>query len=508
MPRLLETFGTYLTRGLLAVFTAVVLLLAQSIFWTGAVSLWMRGIVVAVALIAYFRPQHALVLLAAIAPLGQVGSRTLDSQMRGAEALALAFLAGALVRGWTLREFRSRPSTRLETVAMIFGLIVAASCAEQLWLRYAQTHEAWPFVRSVLAYAHSSYLTTFRGLGTIFNAMLLVEGVALMGYALAYARASPAFTRRIAIALVIGAVATTFLTFQHVVTALLQTGDASAWWFEFIVQRRWSAHLSDVNAAGSFFVMALFIAIGLAVTRRRPAAGWSAAAIALAAATWMTHSRTSFVAVGILACCLAAALTAGRAIGVRRAIAAAAVASTGVAAALWFTLPRDYFGVDAADAVTIRWLFLGTTWRMLLAHPVFGVGVGQYSLWSTQFSAPEMFNYYLRENAHNNFAQIAGELGLTGAAAFVGVLVLALRRRHAQDSPAETSSLSLRLGLAAFILTWLGGHPLLVPDVAYPFWIALGAASAASGFDRSARVSAGAIAVTFILLIVTAPFRV
>jgi hypothetical protein len=29
-------------------------------------------------------------------------------------------------------------------------------------------------------------------------------------------------------------------------------------------------------------------------------------------------------------------------------------------------------------------------------------------------------------------------------------------------------------GLGVFVLTWLGGHPLLVPEVAYPFWAMLG----------------------------------
>ena len=44
----------------------------------------------------------------------------------------------------------------------------------------------------------------------------------------------------------------------------------------------------------------------------------------------------------------------------------------------------------------------------------------------------------------------------------------ALRRRTLISHPL------IRLALAAFILTWLGGHPLLVAEVAYPFWITLG----------------------------------
>src|SRR3989337_3813551 len=96
----LQALSRLLIRASLAVFTAVVLLLIQSAFWTNRVSAWMQAIILATALLSYFRPHYGLLALAALVPLGQVGSRTLDSQMRGAEALVLAFLAGALMRGW------------------------------------------------------------------------------------------------------------------------------------------------------------------------------------------------------------------------------------------------------------------------------------------------------------------------------------------------------------------------------------------------------------------------
>ena len=51
---------------------------------------------------------------------------------------------------------------------------------------------------------------------------------------------------------------------------------------------------------------------------------------------------------------------------------------------------------------------------MLREQPLFGIGIGQYALWSAHFSTPEMVDYYARENAHNYFAQIAGELGVIG----------------------------------------------------------------------------------------------
>lgn len=91
--------GRIVILGLIAAFTAIVLLLFQSTFWSDRVPASMQVIVLAMALLSYFRPQYGLLTLAAVVPLGQVGSLILDSQMRGSEGMVLAFLAGALVRG-------------------------------------------------------------------------------------------------------------------------------------------------------------------------------------------------------------------------------------------------------------------------------------------------------------------------------------------------------------------------------------------------------------------------
>ena len=66
---------------------------------------------------------------------------------------------------------------------------------------------------------------------------------------------------------------------------------------------------------------------------------------------------------------------------------------------------------------------------------------------------------------------------------------------------------ALIAGLAAFILTWLGGHPLLVGEVAFPFWIVLGVAAGLVPLHSA--TSSPAIAVTIAtLLLLSIPFRV
>ena len=505
---MLETVGANFVRGLIAAFTAVVLILAQSIFWTAAVSGWMRVIAVAVALIAYFRPQNGLLVLAALTPFGQVVSRTLNSQMRGAEALVLAFLVGALVRGWTLKEFRSFPSTRLEIAATIFTVVVAASCAEQIWFMQLQRDFAWPFALEIFHYASRSYLAaSFRGFGTIFNAMLLLEGVALLVFVARYTREQPRFADRLVAAIVAGAAGAAALTVWDVGAELFETGQAQARLMEFLVERRWTAHVSDVNAAGSFFAMGMFIALGMALRSNRYRFAWAAMTCLFAATTWLTHSRTALVAVLAMLACIAAAITVGRIIGVTKAIVVAATASVALGVALWNFLGPEYFGSQAQDAVRIRWLFLGTTWRMLVSEPIFGIGIGQYFLWSHEFSVPELFDYYQRENAHNNFAQIAGELGAVGLTCFVAVLAGALWRRRAEPETDASLNPAL-LGAAAFIVTWLGGHPLLVEEVAYPFWLTMGVATTLAAANTRWSVPSNLVGMGIIVLLVSIPFRV
>ena len=168
-----------------AIFTAVVLLLLQSVFWASEVPIAMKAVFIGVAVLSFFRPLNGLLVLAALAPLAGAWSPLLVGRVRGAETLVLAFLAGALVRGWTLHQFRRVPHDPLHAAAGLFGAIVAASCVHQLWLSGGGAREVF----SRLA---GHYLSSFRGLGMVFNAMLLLEGLALLLYVVHYCSHPPA----------------------------------------------------------------------------------------------------------------------------------------------------------------------------------------------------------------------------------------------------------------------------------------------------------------------------
>jgi O-antigen ligase len=433
----------------------------QPIFFSRVISVWMGLVIIGLAVATYFRPHVGLLITAAIAPLAGLWVPELEARMRGAEGIVLAFLAGALLRGWTLHAFRHLSLDRLRLAALAFAVVVAASCVHQLGV--ATRDE-----RQVFAYVVEYYLTSFRGFGSLVFAMLLLEGLALLLYTAHYCRTRPHIVMPMVRILVVGALAAALCNGWFFVHELLEFSDRAEHLMEFLTFRRWSTHVGDPNAAGSYFAMTLMIAFGMAVKSSGRRIEWAAAGTALALALWMTRSRTAIVAV-----LLVGAFYVGR-FAVRRsgndarsvAVVIGAVTVVGFLLSQYFVSQRS-----TPAAVSIRWMFLQTTWRMLHAHPFFGVGIGQYPRWSGEFSSPELRAIYASENAHNNFAQIAGELGLVGLAGFLAVLAASSARARASRHPAVLPVLA---GVATFVVSWLGGHPLLVPAVAYPFWIALG----------------------------------
>jgi hypothetical protein len=128
---------------------------------------------------------------------------------------------------------------------------------------------------------------------------------------------------------------------------------------------------------------------------------------------------------------------------------------------------------------------------MFASSPVFGVGIGRYFDRSAVFMPAELRQVYGNENAHNYFAQAFAELGLVGGLVFLWLVVAAVRHgwRHVRGADlGDGALLGLFAGTAAYLVTCLTGHPLLVPEAALPFWAAFGAVAATAGAGDAAPV--------------------
>jgi hypothetical protein len=476
MPQV-EAATRLVVRGLIGLFSAVVLLLFQSVFWTPAASPSLRVLVAAVAVLTCFRPHLGLLVVVAFTPLGRLLNELLVSRARIAEAIMLACLAGALIRGWATHRFRNFPDNRLQVAAVIFGIVVVASCLEQLWLLQMQTDFPGRFVARLAGYGATEYLGAYGGFRFVFYAMLLLEGAALLVLAAHCCDTRQEMAAELVRMLVIVTVAVSALNLAFFANELMDTGDPRAHFVEFLVNERFSAHIGDVNAAGSFLAMGLVIAAANAVRGQANRWIFAAAAVAILPALWLTASRAALLAVVVV--CAGAAIILLMKLW-RRPAMAVAVGTAGllVVALTAFAVFPQFFDSRASQAGNIRWMFLQTTARMLQAYPVFGLGVGQYQGWSGRFSSPELRKIYASENAHNNFAQVAGELGLIGLAAFLVVLGCSLRFRSRSGDADGAASRPVLLGVIAFLITCLAGHPLLLAEVSYTFWGALAVAAA------------------------------
>ena len=186
-----------------------------------------------------------------------------------------------------------------------------------------------------------------------------------------------------------------------------------------------------------------------------------------------------------------AALAARQRAGRRGRIAAGAGAAVLLAAVVAVVYaPTRGNQQSSSIAAQVRMEMAHTTARMVRERPLFGIGLGQFYQRSGEFSSPALLAIFPRaqhENAHNNFLQILGETGVVGLGVFLWLLAagLALAARALRTTRADALGWGTLAGATVFLLTCLGGHPLLTREAAYAFWIVLGLATGL-GLSRAA----------------------
>jgi hypothetical protein len=172
---------------------------------------------------------------------------------------------------------------------------------------------------------------------------------------------------------------------------------------------------------------------------------------------------------------------------------AAAVAAAGVVllAAIAVALPQRGNQKSTWIATDVRFGLMQTGARMIASYPAFGIGLAEFYQRSGEFSSPDLiakFPVAVHENAHNNFLQVAAELGVAGGILFVWLMAAGLVVAGRRAVATRDFFLLLTLaGLAAFALSCLGGHPLLIPEPGYVFWTLLGVAAGSSASPQQSR---------------------
>jgi O-antigen ligase len=500
------------TRVAAALGAAVFLTLLVSLARADGVTLPILTALAGLAVAAAFYPGAASIALALLVPIAQWLGRGWNPALTWPETLMVAFCAG-----YCARIAAARPSPRgpLHGPLLLMTAFVIASVAVQVLVdgwRFGTTtvqSELWQLV------TFDYFLPSASG-SPIDAAMRLLESLVICAAAAAAAGARPAFARQLACAIAAGATAAAAVNLLRIWEAAARFESPVISFFKHLAVNRLNLHYSDLNAAGSYFVMTLFVAGGLALSRRgKP---WIGAVLIIAAATWLTGSRAAVI-VGLVALLIPASAMAVALLGARMrraALAMAAVALAVTATAAAYYLPHRGNQRSAGTAMTVRWELAQTSLRMAASRPSFGVGIGGFYGRSGEFSSARLLDLFppaVHENAHNNFLQVLAEMGIAGFAAFTwllgtGAMLCARWLRAGVRDPLRWGAAA---GLVAFVLSWFGGHPLLIDEPAVTFWLVFGMAAglgAATIVERRGRMVEWALVAMLIAIAVSVPFRV
>ncbi len=455
-----------------------------------------RVVPVAMVVGAIVNPSAALLVCAGLLPLnGPIGAM-LGSAVDLGEPVTLAFLAGWLLRtAFESRAGANRVAPDVIRPTVLLSVVVAASCAVQLFVIQLWVDYPWGFLRAVAQFVTRDYFRDRATFDVVATGGFWLEGLGLFVAAVTLARRQPALRRRILAMTAAGASGVAALNLNRLMSVSLRSGTTWTVLRESVQHLRVSAVFPDFNAAGSYLAMAFLILAGLAIARppagsRHPAArvAWVALLPGVALSLWLTGSRAALVAVAPGALLF---VPFGRrwrrplAVGGGVALVSALVLAPTLTAR--FDLPETT-GRSLQQAFGFRRMMARAALHLTSTHPVFGVGVGAFPGYSSEFIDPPLRQVLPRENAHNNFLQLLAELGVAGFAPFVWLLVAVARLVAAETraGPTDGAVVGAGGGVLAFCLTSLAGQPLLVQEAALAFWIALGVLGSLPGDTGSA----------------------
>jgi len=426
-----------------------------------------------------FRPDVALAAMAAGVPVASWVGRSWNGAVAWPEAVAAAFCAGYCARSALARRITDRPADPLAGPVFLTVVIILASLAVQIWI------DMWRFGaastgRDLSDLISASYFVLTMSGDPIDATMRLLESLVLLKAAATEVQRKPKLASQLLGWAVFGAALAASLNVARVWQAAARLEAPLRSFASYFMNLRLNVHYGDLNAAGSYFVLLFFAAVGLALARKGRL--YWGAVLLIASGIWISGSRTA-IAVAMLAMVVPAAALGGTRIrqNGRRwvAIGGAALALVVVAAAVAQFSPKRGNQQSALAAIQVRVEMMRTSLLMTASSPSFGVGIGRYYFRSGEFSSPELLRLFppaIHENAHNNFLQFLAELGVIGFGAVLWLLWTAARlcasllARERQNPVAW----GLVTGLLAFVLSWLGGHPLLIDEPAFTFWLLVG----------------------------------
>jgi hypothetical protein len=491
---------------------------------------WVRTILAAFCILAIARPADALLVTAAFLGFGVILSHLAGLPLlRTTDVLVAASLAGCAGQA-ILSGSRVRSAIRASLSPPVLLFAIAAIASTLCWLRVYQVQWGQPstYLHALLQFITRDYFVRPGEFWVVVSTVALLQGLALFVVSAAWCQVDSAFFTRGVRMLTVGGAGLATMSVVRVGEILLRNPRALAEMRATYDGLRISPQIPDFIASGSYFSLCWLAALGVAIASVRDRLRWVLLSLLPLAALYLTGSR-SVIAAALGGTVVLAFISffRPRATAMLKVMAVAIVAVVVMIGGFRWIIGRDIAGETARASVTMRIELVRVGLRVIATRPLFGVGIDRFFLVAGAIKSPLLDAVWSsRRNPHNDFLRFAGELGLVGLVLYLWILASAgARLWRFFRRQADPLLAGLAAGLVAFLITSVVSNPLILREVSYAFWIALGLAVGRAATPRSstdpthdlippttaARLSRFGPAVTVLigaLLLGSVPFRV
>lgn len=454
-------------------------------------SWWVRAMIAGFCTLAVLRPTDALIVTTALLGFGIILSHLAGLPLlRATDVLVAASLAGCAVHA-VLPGSRFRAALIESSSAPVVLFAIAAVASTLSWMRVYQIQwgSSSGYVQALWHFLSRDYFVQPGEFWLIVSTVAILQGLALFVATEAWCRVEPAFFMRGLRILTIGGAGLAMMSVVRVGEILLRNPQGIAQMRATYDGLRISPQIPDFIAAGSYFSLCWLAALGLAIASAGRRLAWLIVSLPLLAGLYLTGSRSVIAAAfgGIVVLGFLSFIRS-RVAAIRTVIVLAIIAIMVMVGSFRWMVGHDIAGDQAKASLSIRGELLRVGTRVIATRPLFGVGIDRFFLVAGAVKSPLLDSAWSsRRNPHNDFLRFAGELGLVGLVLFVLILASAATAiwrglQGASDPPLG----GLAAGLVAFLITSLVSNPLMLREVSYVFWIALGLAVGRSAPFHSA----------------------
>ena len=151
--------------------------------------------------------------------------------------------------------------------------------------------------------------------------------------------------------------------------------------------------------------------------------------------------------------------------------------------------------------------FYKEAWESILQHPLLGVGIGNWKIFSIAAHKEIVSGYIVPYHAHNDFLQIAAEIGVFGLLAYGSVFIFALIGIYKCHKKGEQQiALALLSFLAVYAIDAMLNFPISRPMIQMPLLFVLALIISKTGQKEDTHSNLKALPIALIILLMPAVY--